>query len=361
MNAHHLCAIAALLISGAVLAEELPAVSAPASEAAVAETAAAASDLAALPDINADRYFDGKSGGTFGKNVSKLLGHSNRVAVAGFRVVFITEADASASVRASYLPGQDTTGAHASIHVEVDGVDNATRQAITDRAYANLLSQLKAAGREVVPLSEIQPMFAKLELTPSSIEEPYKKSAYNRTGVVFSPTDVPLWWWSALDGWGNLGAFGQHNMRTVPEFSKELNAYVISPTFVVDFAQLSSSGNHSGLTTRSAEVGISLRIAVTDMITGLVRADEVKGGLTASGDDAYIRLTQPFTTDLTFADLQETESRKTTGFMALMTGSSKNKSTQVATTDNARYSAAANATLEQTTGALARFFQQHSQ
>ncbi|NGY04168.1 hypothetical protein [Solimonas terrae] len=332
--------------------------------------AAAATDTAALaaggnagiglPDIDADTYFDGAEGGTFGKKVSKLLGHSNRVAVAGFRVVFITEADASASVRPSYLPGRDTTGAHASIHVSVDGVDNATRQAITDRAYANLLAALKAAGREVVPASELQPLFARLELTPSSVDAPYSKSAYGRTGVAFSPSGMPMWWWSALDGWGNLGAFGQHNMRTVPEFSKDLNAYVISPTFVVDFAQLSSSGNHSGLAANSAEVGVSLRIAVTDMITGLVRADEVKGGLTASGDDAYIRLTKPFTTDLSFADLAETESRKTTGFMALMTGSSKSKSTQVATTDDARYSAAANATLDQATGALARFFQQHA-
>jgi hypothetical protein len=314
-----------------------------------------------LPDINADEYFDGKAGGTFGKHVTKLLGNSKRVAVAGFRVVFITEAKAHAQVRASYLPGGvEKSGAHASIEVSVEGVDNATLQAITDKAYASLLAQLAAAGREVVPQSEIEPLFAKLEVTESSVDQPYAKSAYGRKGVAFTPTGMPMWWWSALDGWGNVGAFSQKNMRAVPEFSKEIGAYVISPTFVVDFAQMSSSGNRSALLQREAKVGVSLEIAVTDMITGLVRADDTKGGLTSKGDDAYIRLTKPLQAGMDFAELETVDSRETKGWMAKMTGSSKNKSTKVATTDNARYSAAADSALQQATGALAKFFQQHA-
>lgn len=117
--------------------------SATASDSVVSESSAAAasSEVAALPDIDADTYFDGKAGGTFGKNVNKLRGHSNRVAVAGFRVVFITEAEAAASVRASYLP----VGTPPVPHVEVGDVDNATNNEHYSAAANATLEQATGA------------------------------------------------------------------------------------------------------------------------------------------------------------------------------------------------------------------------
>src|SRR5918994_3505301 len=98
-----------------------------------------------LPDLNPAEWFDGKMGGTFGAKTVTAFAKSNRVAVAGFRVVFVTHNEARAFVRASYLPGRDTGSASAKMEVDLKGVDDATLQAITDRAYSLFLDQLKAA------------------------------------------------------------------------------------------------------------------------------------------------------------------------------------------------------------------------
>src|ERR1041385_2763604 len=104
-----------------------------------------------LPDLNPSEWFDGKMGGTFGAKTVTVLAKSNRVAVAGFRVVFVMHNEAHAFVRATYLPGGVETGsARAKMEVDLRGVDDPALQAITDHAYQLFLDQLKAAGRDVV-------------------------------------------------------------------------------------------------------------------------------------------------------------------------------------------------------------------
>src|ERR1044071_1923240 len=66
-----------------------------------------------LPDLNPSEWFDGKMGGTFGAKTVTAFAKSNRVAVAGFRVVFVTHNEAHAFVGATYLPGRDTGSARA--------------------------------------------------------------------------------------------------------------------------------------------------------------------------------------------------------------------------------------------------------
>src|SRR5688572_4628849 len=117
-----------------------------------------------LPDLNPAEWFDGKMGGTFGAKTVTAFAKSNRVAVAGFRVVFVTHNEARAIVRASYMPGRETGAAKAKMEVDLQGVDDATMQAITDKAYALFLDQLKAAGREVVPADELKESYAKFKL-----------------------------------------------------------------------------------------------------------------------------------------------------------------------------------------------------
>src|SRR3954454_16014755 len=121
-------------------------------------TAAAA---ISLPDLNPSEWFDGKMGGAFGAKTVTAFAKSNRVAVSGFRVVYVMHNEARATVRASYMPGGRETGAaHAKMEVGLKGVDDATLQAITDRAYKLFVDQLKAAGREVATPDEMQASFA---------------------------------------------------------------------------------------------------------------------------------------------------------------------------------------------------------
>src|SRR5687767_10222170 len=189
-----------------------------------------------LPDLNPAEWFDGKMGGTFGAKTVTAFAKSNRVAVSGFRVVYVTHNEARAVVRASYLPGRDTGTARAKMEVDLKGVDDATLQAITDRAYKLFLEQLKAAGREVVTPDPAS--YASFKVTPA----PQEVSAGLLKGKAFSPAGIPLWW-QVGDSWGDAG-LGQKNMRAFNQQSEAMKAPIsIAPAIVVDFAHMESSGN----------------------------------------------------------------------------------------------------------------------
>lgn len=134
-----------------------------------------------LPDLDPDAHFKGKMGGTFGKNVTEILPAYKRVAVAGFRVAFVTKDSATAQVRASSFLGRDTSGARMTVNANLEGVDAATLQAVTDKAYANFIEQLKLAGREVVPKEELKEFLSGVQATPTSVDKPFTKEVQAQT------------------------------------------------------------------------------------------------------------------------------------------------------------------------------------
>jgi hypothetical protein len=310
--------------------------------------AAAAQEIEPLPDLNPSEWFDGKMGGTFGAKTATAFTKSNRVAVTGFRVVFVTHNEARAVVRASYLPGRETGTARAKMEVDLRGVDDATLQAITDRAYKLFLDQLKAAGREIVTAEN----YADFKTAPS----PQEVTTGLLRGKAFSPTGMPLWW-QVGDAWGDAG-LSQKNMRTFNKQSEALKAPVtIAPLIVVDFAQMQSSGNRSGLLARRAEVGATLAMSIPTFYTRVVRAEQTRyGGVVFKGDDGALSLTQALDTDVEFANMFKLD-EKTGTVYSLTGGDHKSKKFKnVAETTNEAYSAAASAVLGQATGTLAKLF-----
>lgn len=315
------------------------------------ETAPAGGAAITLPDLNPAEWFDGKMGGTFGAKTVTAFAKTNRVAVSGFRVVFVTHNEARAVVRASYLPGRDTGTAKAKMEVDLKGVDDATLQAITDHAYKLFLEQLKAAGREVVIPEPASYATFKTATSPQDVSTGLLK------GKAFSPTGMPLWW-QVGDSWGDAG-LSQKNMRAFNDQSKDLGAPVsIAPLIVIDFAHMQSSGNRSGLVARRAEVGASLAMSIPVFYTRVVRAEQTRyGGLVSKGDDGALSLTRAIDTDIEFAEMFKLNEK--TGEIISFTGNADHKSRKmknVAETTNQAYSTAAHAVLAQATGAFAKLF-----
>jgi hypothetical protein len=126
---------------------------------------------------------------------------------------------------------------------------------------------------------------------------------------------------------------------------------------VIDFAHMESSGNHSGLIARRAEVGASLAMSIPVFFTRVVRAEQTRyGGIVFKGDDGALSLTKAIDTDVEFAELYRVDTK--TGTIYSLTGAdSKSKNSKnVAETTNEAYSAAAHAVLAQATGAFAKLF-----
>jgi hypothetical protein len=301
-----------------------------------------------LPDLNPSEWFDGKMGGTFGAKTVTAFAKSNRVAIAGFRVVFVTHDEARAIVRASYLPGRDTMAAHAKMEVDLQGVDDATMQKITDQAYELFVAQLRAAGREIVAPDEMQPSFAgfKAATAPQDVNTGPLK------GKAFTPAALPLWW-QVGDSWGDAG-LGQKNMRAFNKLSESVKAPVtIAPMIVVNFAQMQSSGNHSGLIARRAEVGATLAMTIPTFYTRVVRAEQTRyGGIVFKGDDGALSLKQVLDTDVEFAEMETVRTERG----GVLGASSTRTKYSVAKTTNEAYAAASRAVLSQATGAFAKLF-----
>lgn len=323
----------------------------------------------ALPGLDPDSFFKGQTGGTFGKNVTEILPGNKRVAITGFRVAFITSNTATAQVRASYLPGRDTSGASSKLTVTLAGVDAAALQALTDKAHADFVAQLRLAGREVVPQEELREFLTGVDAVPAG--KPYVREAGQQTAMVFSPAGMPLWFHNWDGAWSDKSPFDQKNIRSLNDFAQKINAIAIAPLIVVDFAQMTSSGNRSGLTARSAETGATLALSVSAFSSRVVRAEETRSGIVMKGDDAAINLTQAFRSDRQFGTMREvaaTDNQATKGIfdalgksmgMANAGGAVRNKSENVAETSNARYSVAAGDALQNATGTFAKWFQKY--
>lgn len=347
-----------------------PAVAGAANDAALQKSVLAAAN-ATLPDLDPDAYFKGQTGGTFGKNVVEVLPASKRVAVLGFRVAFITTNTATAQVRASYLPGRDTSGARSSLTVDLKGVDHATLQALTDKAYADFLAQLRASGREVVPQEEFREFLASVEVSPSTPAAPYVKEVGQQSGVVFAPTGMPLWFTNWDTGWGDKGPFEQKNIRGLAEASQKLQAIAIAPLVVVNFARMSSSGNRSGLTSTRAETGAELALGIGRLSSPVVRAEETRAGIVMKGDDASVALTAPIESTLKFGELREvaqSDNQAVKGAfdaigrsmgLANAGGTVRSRSENVAQSSNGAFSLAAADALGRATGTFAKLFQKY--
>ena len=310
----------------------------------------AANTTITLPDLKPSEWFDGKMGGTFGAKTVTAFAKTNRVAVSGFRVVFVTHNEARAFSGATYLPGGVETGsARAKMEVDLRGVDDATMQAITDDAYKLFLEQLKLAGREVITPEAASYAEFKVVPTPQAVNVGLLK------GKAFSPTGMPLWW-QVGDSWGDAG-LSQKNMRAFNQQSEALKAPVsIAPMIVIDFAHMQSSGNRSGLIQRRAEVGAALAMSIPTFSTRVVRAEQTRyGGIVFKGDDGALTLKKALDTDIEFAEMFIVDT-KTGKVLGPVVDNVSKKQTRVAETTNEAYATAAHAVLSQATGAFAKLF-----
>lgn len=327
---------------------------APAAPATPAPAPAAAGEAkpteVVLPDLNPADYFEGRQGGTFGGPTAEIFTRNNKVIVSGFRVIFVNYSEASARVRGSYLPGRDSGEARSKTIVNLVGVDDATLQKITDAAFEKFVAQLKAAGREVLTHKDIPDLHAGYKgVAPGTVVE-----FQNSKGKAFAPTGMPVWF-APFDFW-TISRFDQTNSVADATASQKHGAITLSPQIVVDFAQMQSTGNQSGLMARSASTGAELSMGVR-MLSGMAtRAEEVRGYGVHKGDSGAITLKKRIDTDIAFAALQKVEEKKG-GIMSFLgaVGSNTSKSTLDATTSNEDYSKAASVLLTNVTGSLARW------
>ncbi|HEY0140476.1 MAG TPA: hypothetical protein VGF48_06240 [Thermoanaerobaculia bacterium] len=229
----HTKTIAAALLAVSLLAPQLHAISA--KEAATTEVKKLVQDMKPFKGVKA----------------------AQRVAIPTYRVLFVTRNKVTARAEdwLGGVGGGSSSGAKASMEVMLGNMDYAALQAIVDAAYADFVAQIKATGVEVVPFETVKASAAyqTLKINGGNAAKPYTKvlPGGQTHVVILSPTEIPLWF-TNWDGGITDQGMSQANIKALGNLSKELNAALLYPTMMVDFAALSGSG---GKFARRAEVG----------------------------------------------------------------------------------------------------------
>lgn len=208
-----------------------------------------------------------------GQLKSNLVLKGKRFHVAEYRVLFEVAGKVTANTRAAYFGGTNYGATRMSITYTVPQPDIALLQAVTDKAYADFLAQLQAAGLQ--PESSeafVREHGAIYEATQegtragAEVVEETDLGYGSRKYLVFAPTGTRL----VPRGFAGLGA---GNIGKRIDFTKG-NLEALSVSVVVNLAAQESSGGGSSLFRRgsSANASAAMELAMAPRQLGVIQS-----------------------------------------------------------------------------------------
>ena len=214
----------------------------------------------------------------------KAFQGKNKVAIGSFKISFVTFDKSSAKAGGS-MASADSGYAKLTLRAKLDGVDNATFQSITDRAYRDLIQQLQANGYTVVDRKSIESVksYRSLKTVPNpDVEEVRFKSITGgkRTESTFSPAGLPLY---------HKGEFGGAPLSIpfqIYSVASESGVPIINVHYLVHFAYFRGSVKNGD----DKEARMSMGQAV-QVQHGSVMGLAVGGRSTFSNPNGVVKLT----------------------------------------------------------------------
>jgi hypothetical protein len=222
----------------------------------------------------------------------KLPLKGKRFYIAEFRVLFDVGGEVSASTRACYLPGRDYGATSMRVTYTVPNVDIAAFQAITDKAYADFLARIAAAG---VKLEDADTFVRENGAVYETTEQPSRPGApvmlekNGRKYLVTAPAGMKL----HSRGFAGLGA---GNIGKRIDFTKN-NLEGLSITMAVNVAALESSGSGSSIFRRGSSADAKESMSVTQGPDALV--------VQTHANSQGVRMTKPVQMEGSFANFRE--------------------------------------------------------
>lgn len=190
-----------------------------------------------VPVAAAELALSGLNWAAFDGKPLKLLAKAPRIALVGYRFGMVVRSGISASTMGNRAMAQ--------ADVELAGVGVDDLRAIAAVARDDFLTQLAATGRPLVPVDEMRASrgWGELERTPV----PFAKSPFAdaRLAVFTAPPGEDLVFTHFDAPMSAQGPLSLGNWRALNQMSVDLKAVLLLPTLVLDFAQLSGSGQSS--------------------------------------------------------------------------------------------------------------------
>lgn len=227
---------------------------------------------------------------------AKAFSGKKDVIIGGFKVSFVTEHQQTNSTRQHFL--SSGAAGHASAHTTLTGVSPAAMQALTDAAYSDFVSRLKAAGYNVVPATNLYQSkeFATIKQQETPFETKKPLLSMKGEATVFSPTHMPL---SFLPNQGDgMGGFGKSSPLTAyMAYAGTAGTPVLDVFYVVNYAGF---GGHRSVSSASVSVGHGMSVAAGSTVS-------IFGGQAGSfsSNNGTITLGQPVNSEKSFATVEE--------------------------------------------------------
>lgn len=182
----------------------------------------------------------------------KILAHQPRLALVGYNVGGYTSAKATGKASGDLLGYSQ--GSRSTIEMTATGITPELLQRVADYAHDDLVAKLRAAGVDVVPAQDVRatPSADKLKFAPAPYETKLTTELGKKSVVVAGPSGVGP---QQHLGIGKRAMGGNAIVRP----SAELQAVMVMPNLVLDFAALKARGG--ALTSRSSASG-QVRFAV---------------------------------------------------------------------------------------------------
>ncbi len=244
---------------------------------------------------------------------------------------YIISFDKKAGESSSASTGWTGPSANTHVHAKLTGVDEATFQRITNKAYRDFEQKLAAAGYEVIGIDQLK---------NTAEYQTWKADAYPKVGK-------------------GASKYMADNMRSFSQFKQyfrhgnlmnETRAAIVEPNLMINFASFGKqSSRQSGFQSSSATASVSLgpSVNVNGTMTGITLKKCDKRGQ-CFGDAIRIQTGQVVYSETPFASIEDTTSgavktvQAVTNALSMLSGTSTRKdSEKTVTADASAYEKAA--------------------
>jgi len=227
-----------------------------------------------------------------------------RVALSGFHVQFVTKGAASAS---AYTIGKKGS-AQTNVQLTLVGLKPDDFQAITDKLYADFVSDLKAMNIDVVPTAQILAATAYKKMAATGRPAPAETRDRTSWSSLYTPDGLALYGvGTSANPAGMFGIFNTMSEISATAFangelSKELDATLFVVRLVVNFVDTKTS-NASWLGRSSGEAKVSWAMGPS------IAAEESTLNINSQGWNTVLTLKSPLMINgAAFKEVKDTSS-----------------------------------------------------
>ncbi|MGB6231627.1 MAG: hypothetical protein WBF53_16040, partial [Litorimonas sp.] len=275
---------------------------------------------------------------------TKALSLRPKIAVAGYNVAAYTEGQVVGEAGTNGFLNRRNLGARSTMILQTTGIDDALLTRVADAASADLVAQLTAAGFDVVAPATVARAenFGAVKAGKAAQSKKLVSHDGEKMGaIVVGPSGFGYRTVSSGLQETGFAASMAHGGNAPGKLSHELDAVLVYPTVLLDFASLEGSRSLGSFARASAEADL-----------GFALSRQSSMGVAASKDGRYVNssatygVKKPVTSDAVFASWGAKSERENTlerGLGSLMGTQTmaKKTTTQVVNVDPSRYEALA--------------------